>query len=248
MIIGNLENDPEMRYTANGNAVTTFRVGVNRVFEGESERREVTDWFRVVTWNKLAETAQAHLSKGRKVFVEGRLATRTWDDADGQKHYMTETIANNLLVLDRPTADPASYEEEFPSEDGEGLNRVMLIGNLGRDPEMRFTANGSAVTTISVAVNRNFSGEGDRREETEWFRVVAWNKLAELVQSYLQKGQRVYVEGRLSTRSWEGQDGQRRYTTEVVANQVLFLDRPRGAGFPDTPGDIDPDDLPFDSP
>ena len=127
----------------------------------------------------------------------------------------------------------------------DGLNKVMIIGNLGADPEMRYTANGNAVTNFSVAVNRSFAGEGERREETEWFRVVAWNKLAELTQAHLQKGRRVYVEGRLSTRSWDGPDGQKRYMTEVIASQVLFLDRPQGAGFPDMSGDIEPDDLPF---
>ena len=129
----------------------------------------------------------------------------------------------------------------------DGLNKVMIIGNLGADPEMRYTANGSAVTTFRVAVSRSFAGDGERREETEWFRVVAWNKLAELVQAHLTKGRKVYIEGRLSTRSWDGPDGQKHYMTEVVANQVLFLDRPQGAGFPDTDagGDIEPDDLPF---
>jgi single-strand DNA-binding protein len=122
----------------------------------------------------------------------------------------------------------------------------MLIGNLGADPEMRYTANGSAVTTFRVAVSRSFASEGERREETEWFRVVAWNKLAELVQAHLNKGRKVYVEGRLSTRSWDGPDGQKRYMTEVVANQVLFLDRPQGVGMPDGGGEMDPEDLPFE--
>lgn len=128
----------------------------------------------------------------------------------------------------------------------DGLNKVMLIGNLGKDPEMRYTANGSAVTTFSLAVNRSYNGEGgDRREETEWFTIVTWNKLAELLGQHLQKGRKVYVEGRLTTRSWDGPDGQKRYRTEVVASQVLFLDRPQGAGYPDVGGDIDVDDLPF---
>jgi single-strand DNA-binding protein len=128
----------------------------------------------------------------------------------------------------------------------DGLNRVEIIGNLGSDPEMRYTANGTAVTTFRVAVGRTFSVDGERREETEWFRVVAWNKLAELVQAHLTKGRKVYVEGRQSTRSWDGPDGQKRYMTELVANQVIFLDRPPGAGMPDMSGEMDPDDIPFE--
>lgn len=115
-----------------------------------------------------------------------------------------------------------------------GLNKVMIIGNLGQDPEMRYTANGNAVTTFSVACNRSFgSAEGERREETEWFNVVTWNKLAETCSQYLQKGRRAYVEGRLQTRSWEGQDGQKKYRTEVIASTVLFLDRSQAAPMPD---------------
>ncbi len=134
-----------------------------------------------------------------------------------------------------------------------GLNKVMIIGNLGKDPEMRFTANGSAVANFSVAVSRQFAGsDGERREETEWFRVVAWNKLAELCNQYLQKGRKVYVEGRLQTRSFDGQDGQKRYSTEVIAAEVQFLDRmggPGGEGRERGDGDTeitDPDDLPFE--
>jgi single-strand DNA-binding protein len=134
----------------------------------------------------------------------------------------------------------------------------MLIGNVGKDPEMRYTANGSAVTTFSLAVNRNYqSTEGERREETDWFEIVTWNKLAELCSQFLQKGRQAYVEGRLHTRSWEGQDGQKRYRTEVIAQTVLFLGGPGGgqraidhyddAPAPATAGAaVDPDDLPFE--
>ena len=117
-----------------------------------------------------------------------------------------------------------------------GLNKVMLIGNLGTDPEMRYTANGSAVTSFRLACSRSYNApDGERKEETEWFTVVSWNKLAETVSQFLQKGRRAYVEGRLQTRSWEGQDGQTRYRTEVIANTVLFLDKPQGAPMPDDP-------------
>lgn len=127
------------------------------------------------------------------------------------------------------------------------LNKVLVIGNLGKDPEMRFTANGTPVTSFSLAVNRTYSGtDGERHQETEWFSVVAWNKLAETCNQYLVKGSRVYIEGRLQTRSWEGQDGQTRYRTEVVANDVIFLDR-RTATLPEEGREesLEAEELPF---
>jgi single-strand DNA-binding protein len=110
-----------------------------------------------------------------------------------------------------------------------GLNKVILIGNLGREPEMRFTPNGRPVTAFSLAVNRDWTtAEGERREETEWFNIVAWGDLAERANKYLTKGQRVYVEGRLQTRSWESADGQKHSRTEVVAAEFLMLDERKG--------------------
>jgi single-strand DNA-binding protein len=159
------------------------------------------------------------------------------------------------------------------------LNKVMLIGRLTRDPEMRYTPSGQPVTSFSIATNRWLppSQEGGQRQEfTDYHNIVAWNigkrTLAELVAQYCRKGSLVYVEGRLQTRSWEGQDGQKRRTTEVVANDVQFLDTrgsggaeeqpaagvgeqpaagvgasyERPAGAPQSAGpDIDPDDIPF---
>jgi single-strand DNA-binding protein len=133
-----------------------------------------------------------------------------------------------------------------------GLNKVLIIGNLGADPEMRYTADGNALTNFRVAASRNYTTpEGERREETEWFSVVAWRKLAEQCSQFLQKGRRVYVEGRLRTRSWDTPDGQKRYRTEVVADRVLFLDRPAGAPFPEEreAGPVIPeevDEVPFE--
>jgi single-strand DNA-binding protein len=106
------------------------------------------------------------------------------------------------------------------------LNKCMIIGNLGRDPEMRYTPSGQAVTQFTVAVNRNYKNQqGERQEETEWFRVVAWGQQAEFSAEYLRKGAKVYIEGRIQTRQWEGQDGQKRYTTELVANTIQNLER-----------------------
>jgi single-strand DNA-binding protein len=104
------------------------------------------------------------------------------------------------------------------------LNKVQLTGHLGADPEMRYTAQGSAVTTFRVASNRTWKDrDGGTHEDTEWFRIVAWDKLGEICNTYLTKGTRVYVEGRLQTRKWTDRDGQDRYTTEVVAQDMIIL-------------------------
>jgi single-strand DNA-binding protein len=105
-----------------------------------------------------------------------------------------------------------------------GLNKVMIIGHLGREPEMRYTPSGRPVTSFNVATTRSWnSPDGERREETEWFNIVAWGNLAEICKQYLNKGQQVYIEGRLQTRRWEDQEGKKHFTTEVVANEMIML-------------------------
>jgi len=106
------------------------------------------------------------------------------------------------------------------------LNKCMIIGNLGRDPEMRYTPSGQAVTQFSVAVNRRYPDQqGEWQEETEWFRVVVWREKAERAADALRKGNKVYVEGRIQTRQWEDQSGNKRYTTELIADRVNSLER-----------------------
>ena len=147
---------------------------------------------------------------------------------------------------------------------------MQIIGNLGRDPEMRFTQGGTPVTNFSVAVSRSWqSREGEMREETEWFRVVAWTRLAEIANEYLRRGSKVYVEGRLATRTWQDREGNERTTTELVAQEMIMLGgREEGGGYDDQRGseysgggsqsnrqgngfnsgaddEISPDDLPF---
>ncbi|MCA9830175.1 MAG: single-stranded DNA-binding protein [Dehalococcoidia bacterium] len=154
------------------------------------------------------------------------------------------------------------------------LNKVMLIGNAGRDAELRYMANGTAQASFSLAVNRNLRGpDGEWTQETDWFNVVAWRDLAERLSQTVTKGRQLYVEGRLQVRSWDNDQGVKQYRTEVVANQVLALGRGDGAGDGSgggsrggweeggrrgsTPsrtggtgdfggGPIDPDDLPFE--
>ena len=123
-----------------------------------------------------------------------------------------------------------------------GINKVILIGNLGKDPETRYMPNGGAVTNITVATSETWKDKqsGEQQERTEWHRVVFFNRLAEIAGEYLKKGSKVYIEGSLRTHKWQGQDGQDRYTTEIVANEMQMLDS-RGEQVSTTP---QPDDNP----
>lgn len=119
-------------------------------------------------------------------------------------------------------------------------NKVELIGNVTRDPEIRYTPSSVAVCTFSIATNRTFVSDGEKREETDFHRVVAWNKLAELCSQLIKKGNRVFVSGRLQNRSWEGQDGQTKYMTEVVIEDMLLLTSKSESGGSYTPAEEPP--------
>ena len=137
------------------------------------------------------------------------------------------------------------------------LNKVILIGNLGRDPELRYTTGGTPVANFTMATTDRWKDKasGERKERTEWHRIVVWAKQAEIVGEYLHKGKQVYIEGSLRTREWEDRDGNKRYTTEVVAQQVLMLgkatDRPAagvaegGQAVAEPEASFDEDDIPF---
>ena len=140
-----------------------------------------------------------------------------------------------------------------------GINKVILIGNLGGDPEVRYTPSGVAVAQFNIATSEEWKDKdsGEKKERTEWHRIVAWRRLGEICGEYLSKGQQVYVEGRIQTNAWEDKEGNKRYTTEIIANTVQFLGRrdssesarPRSSSSadiqgmpPQGPGD---DDIPF---
>jgi len=137
------------------------------------------------------------------------------------------------------------------------VNKVILIGNLGRDPELRYTQGGKGVCNFTVATNERWKdGNGQPQERVEWHRIVAWGKTAENCAQYLAKGKSVFIEGRLQTREWEDRDQNKRQTTEIVANQVVFLSPKNGGSSPGNPGSqsrrqqnappaADGDDIPF---
>ena len=140
-----------------------------------------------------------------------------------------------------------------------GVNKVILVGNLGRDPEVRFTKSGQAVASFSLATSEKWTGkDGNKEEKTEWHRVVAWGKLGEICGEYLSKGKQVYIEGRIQTREWEDNDGNKKQTTEIVANNMTMLGQVgSGSGSQSSSGsqesqgassgteDFEDDDIPF---
>ena len=142
-----------------------------------------------------------------------------------------------------------------------GINKVILIGRLGSDPEVRYTPSGVAVANFSVATSEEWKDKdsGEKKERTEWHRIVAWRRLGEICGEYLSKGRQVYVEGRLQTRSWDDRDGNKKYTTEIVASDIQFLgsrdmsdggkpsgETGGGGGFQGAPGPgPEDDDIPF---
>ena len=132
------------------------------------------------------------------------------------------------------------------------VNKVILIGNLGRDPEVRYTQGGAPVANFTLATNESWTDKsGARQERTEWHRVVVWGKTAEIVREHLTKGKQVFVEGSLQTRSWDDRDGNKRYTTEVRAMRVLMLGRPEGARgeteaqLPEAAPEMNDEEVPF---
>ncbi len=122
------------------------------------------------------------------------------------------------------------------------VNRAILIGRLGTDPEVRFTPSGTAVANFNIATNRVWKDrDGNAQEETTWHRIVVWGRTAEVVKEYARKGSRIFVEGRIQTREWQDQNGQRRFTTEIVANEIQFLDSPAGDASGEQPSAEQPD-------
>jgi single-strand DNA-binding protein len=252
MLIGTVSHDPDMRFTPGGKSFTSFSVGAPRIWiTAEGERHEETEWFDVVAWGTLAEVCQQLLAQGSRVFVTGRVQTRVLDGGPGQRPHRSEVVVNNVVVLSaRVESEPATAVADDDFRAGStvpGLNSIMLIGNLGRSPELRYTPSGKPVTSFTLATSRTWStSEGEKREETEWFNVISWGNLAEICNRYLERGSRVYIEGRLQTREWEDAGGLKHSRTEVVADEMIRLDlRPSAAakkdGFLDSA--LEPDKL-----
>lgn len=223
-LIGYQTQPVQIRQTPGGTSVTDLNLVVPVSFRSESGEQLTTKSFHTVTvWGALADVCGQFLKAGAQVFIAGRLQTDSWEDDKGEKRSKTKIVAGELIML-----DPKAGQMEAPSSAKQILgccNRADVIGNVTRDPEMRTTTSGQKVLTIGVASNDRWKDKtsGEMKEKSEFHNVVVWGDLAEEVAANVKKGNRVFVSGRVQTRSWETQAGAKRYTTEIIAENLSLL-------------------------
>jgi len=221
-IIGHLTQPPEIRQTPNGQMVGDLNIMTKQSFINASGQSQTgTSYINVVVWRGLAEICDKYLKKGSQVFVSGRIQTDDWEDPQGQKRYKTRVVADDMILLDPKVPHPAITEG---SKISGGLNQTEIVGNVTRDPELRQTPNGDSVCSFGVATNFAWKDRmGNEQEKTEFHNVVAWGDLAQMIAQNIRKGRKIYISGRLQTRSWETPDGQKRWTTEIITEKALAL-------------------------
>lgn len=229
-LVGTLTQDPELRYTAGGLAVMELNLAGNDVVTDEQGQTREPAWYhRVKLLGKSAEFWGDTLKAGMALFVEGKLEYRSWEQ-DGQKKSNLEIRADRMEIVSlegkrgQVTVTDARGQERLK----DGLNHVMLVGNLTRDPELRYTPQGTAVTRLSLAVNEKFTTrQGGDQEKVHYVEAQAWRELAEFA-AELKKGDGAFLMGRLVNDSWTAQDGTRRYTTRVELSRLERLARGTG--------------------
>lgn len=224
-IIGYQTQPVEVRQTPGGTSVTDLNIVVPYTFTTENGERLSGKGFHTVTlWGPMADVAGQYVRPGAHVFISGRLQTDSWEDEQsGEKRSKTKIVALDMILL-----DPKDGQRPAPSgavHITNSVNRADLVGNVTRDPEMRTTTNGQSVLTLGVATNERWKdrASGEERERTEFHNVVVWGDLAREVAQFVKKGHRVFVSGRVQTRSWETPQGSKRTTTEIIAEQCLLL-------------------------
>lgn len=221
-IIGHLTQDPEIRQTPTGQSVGDLNIVTKQTFTNASGQQQTgTSFINVVVWRGLADICDKFLKKGSQVFISGRIQTDDWEDQEGQKRYKTRVVADEMILLDPRTPFPTL---DAGAKVGGGLNKTEILGNVTRDPEIRQTPNGDSVCSFGVATNFGWKDRaGEQQERTEFHNVVAWGELATSIADNIKKGRKVYICGRLQTRSWETPDGKKKWTTEIVADEALAL-------------------------
>ena len=222
-IIGHLTEDPQIRQTPSGQTVGDLNIVTKASFKTGSGQTQVSSsYHNVVVWRGLADISQRFLKKGSQVFISGRIQTDEWEDQQsGQKRYKTRITADEMILLDPKNPNPPLPEGSMV---GGALNQAEVIGNVTRDPELRQTPNGNSVVSFGIATNYSWKDRaGETQEKTEFHNIVAWDELAKNIADTMRKGRKVYIRGRLQTRSWETPDGNKRYTTEIITDSALAL-------------------------
>ena len=224
-IIGYQTQPVAVRQTPGGTSVTDLNLVVPTSFRSESgEMLNGRSFHTVTVWGQLAEVCGQFVRPGSQLFIAGRLQTDSWEDEQsGEKRSKTKVVATDMILL-----DPKSGQ--LPEPQGAKMvtgacNRADVIGNVTKDPEMRTTTSGQKVLTIGVATNDRWKDKtsGEMKEKSEFHNVVVWGDLAEEVSKFVRKGNRVFVTGRVQTRSWETQTGSKRTTTEIIADSLSLL-------------------------
>ncbi|MBU1683693.1 single-stranded DNA-binding protein [Patescibacteria group bacterium] len=222
-IIGHLTEDPQVRQTPSGQTVGDLNIVTKQIFTNTSgQAQPSTSYHNVVVWRGLADISSRFLRKGSQVFISGRIQTDEWEDqTTGQKRYKTRVVADEMILLDPKNPNPPLAAD---SQVAGGLNQAEIVGNITRDPELRQTPNGDSVCSFGVATNYSWkSRDGQDQEKTEFHNVVAWGDIAKTLADTVKKGRKVYIAGRLQTRSWETPDGNKRYATEIITERALAL-------------------------
>lgn len=224
-LIGYQTQPVTVRQTPGGTSVTDLNLVVPITFRSDAGEMLSGKSFHTVTvWGALADVCGQFVKPGAQMFIGGRLQTDSWDDEQtGEKRSKTKIVAAEMILL-----DPKSGQMSPPSGAKHILgacNRADVIGNVTKDPEMRTTTSGQKVLSIGVATNDRWKDKasGEMKEKSEFHNIVVWGDLAEEVASSVKKGNRVFVSGRVQTRSWETQAGAKRYTTEIIAENISLL-------------------------
>jgi single-strand DNA-binding protein len=224
-LIGYQTQPVTRRQTPSGTSVTDLNLVVPYSFQSaKGESLQGKSFHTITLWGSMADIAAQYVRPGSQLFVSGRLQTDSWEDQESkEKRSKTKVVALDMILL-----DPKGGQIDAPSDADvllSCLNRAQVVGNVTKDPEMRTTTNGTSVLTLSVASNERWRDKASQetKERTEFHNVVIWGDLAKAVQRAIRKGQRVYVSGRVQTRTWETQAGQKRATTEIIADTVSLL-------------------------
>ncbi len=224
-LIGYQTQPVQVRQTPGGSSVTDLNLVVPVEITTGAGEKIVTKSFHTVTlWGPMAEVAGQFARAGSQMYISGRLQTDSWEDTQsGEKRSRTKVIGGEMILLDPKAGQTDAMAGA--KQTLQCLNRAELIGNVTKDPEMRTTTSGQKVLTLGVATSERWKDKasGEQKERTEFSNVVVWGDLADEIARGVHKGTKVYVSGRVQTRSFETQAGQKRSTTEIVAEQVSLL-------------------------